>query len=54
MNQNLSYLNRNLTVLEFSVQGPNCKVNCKLRKTGLEAQESCMLELQGEKETVLV
>lgn len=49
MNHNLSYLNWILTVLEFSVQGPNCWVNCKLRKTGLEAQESCMLEFRGER-----
>lgn len=49
MNHNLSYLNRILTVLDFSVQGPNCSVNCKLRKTGLEAQESCMLEFWDER-----
>lgn len=49
MNHYLSYLNRILTVSEFSVQGPNCRVNCKLRKTGPKAQENCMLELWGER-----
>lgn len=45
----MSYLNRILTVFEFSVQGHNYRVNCKLRETGPKAQDNCMLELRVER-----